>query len=136
MHLSVPTFHLDPGGCRCPWDVEGISRRAPRKAPALDGLEQSPEGPVFPDTAARSVSAGSPFSLCPALLSASALFFLSHAIPPHVPLSPLSLMSPGGPPPSLTASHPTLGHRLVHALRADTKAPGRCLRSLAGKLDL
>lgn len=46
----------------------GISRRAPRKAPALDGLEQSPEGTVFPDTAVRSVSAGSPFSLCPALL--------------------------------------------------------------------
>lgn len=115
----------------------------PRKAAGPAGLGQSPAGPVgrlgrpHPHTvssAAAQQFPGGP-TLCsflprapPSFHSASTLFFpFLHYRPPRRPL---------GTPFSPLGSHPTLGHRLVQALCADTKAPWQCLQSLDCKLDL
>lgn len=63
----------------------------------------------------------------PCFLSASTLLHYPHPHCPHFTVPD----APGGTPP-LPA---TLGHRLVQAPRADTKAPGQCLQCLGGKLD-
>lgn len=121
----------------------------PRKAPGLDGLGHSPTGPgdiwdqlhpqaPFPQQqppTASDCSALSPLSPRPALISPFVPFLCYPPLRSPFPSVPRPLGASPSPHPRSTPP-PAHGPRLAHALRADTKAPGQRLQTLASKLDL
>lgn len=132
-HTGAPAQVLDPAlRAGSPLGGWGESTGSAPERAALDSRERSPrpclpgDGLAAPDPSLwRRPSPGLACSLPPPLCS----LLCCHT--PARSLFPPSLMSPRG-----AAPLPALRQRLVQALRADTKALGPRLRSLAGRLGL
>lgn len=134
---------MEPGGYLQPARHRGISQRAPRKAPGLDGLGHSPGGPgdIWDQLHPRPPPHQLPVALprvsslpvpCPAFSLPPLCPSPSSGNPPMSPFP--SVPRPLGASPSPHPhSTPHLGHRLAPALRADTKAPGAASAESCGQ---